>query len=97
VSRPLDPETRVARANGLLAEQVAGALVVLRLETGQAVQLNATGAWLWDRLESSQTVASLVQGMADRYGIDSERARRDVDSFVADLDRRQMLLLEDSD
>jgi len=73
-----------------LLREVAGALVVVPV--GQAsidfpgmITLNATGAHLWELLETEQTLDSLVEATVSRYEVDAELARRDVEAFVAKL------------
>lgn len=73
-----------------LLREVADTLVVVPV--GQAsinfpgmITLNATGAFLWELLETEQTVASLVEKMVARYEVEAEKARQDVEAFVAKL------------
>lgn len=73
-----------------LLREVADTLVVVPV--GQAsinfpgmITLNATGAFLWELLETEQTVDSLVEKMVDRYEVEAEKARQDVEAFVAKL------------
>ena len=73
-----------------LLREVADTLVVVPV--GQAsinfpgmITLNATGAFLWELLETEQTVDSLVEKMVDRYEVEAEKARQDAEAFVAKL------------
>ena len=73
-----------------LLREVADTLVVVPV--GQAsinfpgmITLNATGAFLWELLGTEQTVDSLVEKMVDRYEVEAEKARQDVEAFVAKL------------
>lgn len=73
-----------------LLRDVAGALVVVPV--GQAsvdfpgmISLNATGAYFWELLETEQTVQSLVDSVVSRYEVTEEKARQDVEAFVAKL------------
>lgn len=73
-----------------LLREVAGTLVAVPV--GQAsidfpgmITLNATGAYLWELLETEQTVETLVEQVVSRYEVDAEKARLDVEAFVAKL------------
>ena len=47
--------------------------------------MNKTGAFLWETLETAQTAESLTKALTDRYDVTEEKARHDVDAFVAAL------------
>jgi hypothetical protein len=52
---------------------------------GDLCALNATGEFLWGLLESPQGVDDLVRNLIDYFDVAHERAREDVEKFVADL------------
>jgi coenzyme PQQ synthesis protein D (PqqD) len=89
--RPIESSTllrRTARAvHGDLPEET----VVLDVEDGIAVRLNASGAWLWDRLERPATVDELAAGLAAEFDIDPERAEGDVVAFAREMQRRRLV------
>ena len=73
-----------------LLRNVAGALVIVPVGKASVdfpgmITLNPTGAYLWELLETEQTVHSLVEKTLSRYEIDEARARQDVEAFVAKL------------
>ncbi len=49
------------------------------------VNLNETGAFLWELLETEQTVVSLAAALEKEYGISNERAVEDVENFLLGL------------
>ncbi len=78
------------RSLDFLLRDVAGTLVIVPV--GKAVSafpgmitLNGTGAYLWELLETDQTVETLTQALVARYEVDSEIARQDVETFVNKL------------
>ena len=78
------------RNGDFLLRSVADTLVLVPI--GDAVSsfegmvtLNATGAFLWETLETAQTAESLTKALTDRYDVTEEKARHDVDAFVAAL------------
>lgn len=49
------------------------------------VNLNETGAFLWELLETEQTVDTLAAALQKEYGITNERAVEDVENFLLGL------------
>jgi hypothetical protein len=67
-------------------------VVVLDLGGSVYLKLNGTGRLLWERLAEGATEAELVAMLTDRFGIDGDRAEADVQAFVADLRRRELVV-----
>lgn len=65
--------------------------VLLDVDSGTALRLNATGAWIWERLEQPRSVEELARGLAERFGIEEPRALGDVVAFAREMTRRQLL------
>jgi hypothetical protein len=81
----LAADTRVARREGLIAERLLQETVILDPDSDAYVRLNATGRWVWERLEAPQTVDSLARALAAEFEIDGPRALADVTGFVRGL------------
>lgn len=78
------------RSDSFLLRDVAGSLVIVPVGAAVAafpgmMTLNATGAYIWDLLETEQTVETLVQALTDRYDVTEEKAKEDVEAFIAKL------------
>lgn len=78
------------RCADFLLRDVAGSLVIVPVGAAASafpgmVTLNATGAYIWELLETEQTVASLADALIARYEVDRETAVADVESFIASL------------
>ncbi len=79
------------RSTDFLLRDVAGTLVVVPVGAAVSafpgmITLNATGAYLWELLESEQTVQTLTDALVARYEVDSEKARADVEAFLTKLE-----------
>lgn len=79
------------RNDNFLLRDVAGTLVVVPVGAAVAafpgmITLNPTGAYIWELLETEQTVQSLVDALVARYEVDEEKARTDVEGFIAKLE-----------
>lgn len=78
------------RNQDFLLRDVAGTLVIVPVGAAVSafpgmITLNGTGAYLWELLETEQTVETLTQALVARYEVDSEIARQDVEVFVNKL------------
>lgn len=78
------------RSSDFLLRDVAGTLVIVPVGAAVSsfpgmITLNATGAYLWELLETEQTVESLVEALSLRYEVDEVKARADVEAFVERL------------
>lgn len=78
------------RSADFLLRDVAGTLVIVPVN--QAVlafpgmlTLNATGAYIWELLETKQTVQTLTAALVARYDVDSQTAKADVEAFLEKL------------
>ena len=82
---PLDPQTRIVRKDGLIVESLSGQTVMLDPESDRYLRLNETGGMLWEELAEPMTIAELSARLAERAGIDPERADTDTIAFVRGL------------
>lgn len=78
------------RSSDFLLRDVAGTLVIVPVGAAVSafpgmITLNATGAYIWEQLESEQTVDTLTDALVARYEVPAETARADVEAFLARL------------
>jgi hypothetical protein len=67
-------------------------VVVLDLRGSVYLKLNGSGRLLWEQLADGASETDLVTFLADRFGIARDRAEADVEAFVADLRRRDLVV-----
>lgn len=75
------------RNGNFLLRSVADTLVLVPVgdamnSFGGMITLNDTGAFLWEKMETAQTVESLTKALTDRYDVTEQKAFQDVQSFV---------------
>lgn len=68
------------------------AVLVLPLQ-GEAKVLNEVGATIWRLADGSRSIRDIAAVLCEEYDVAPEEARRDTFEFVAELVRRQILLL----
>ena len=72
-----------------------GTGVLLNLETRFYYTLNRTGAALWQELEHANpsSVDDLIGVICDRFEVEEDEARKEVDAFVGQLHDCKMVRL----
>jgi len=83
--RTLNLDSRVQRKADLPWKQLGDTVVLLDLVSGDFLELDDVGSWIWNRLDGSQTLADHADALAREYGIDADTARSDLIGFVGDL------------
>jgi predicted DNA-binding transcriptional regulator len=81
---------RLKPAPDLAWQAVGPETVVIDLGRGRSIGLNQTAGLVWTLL-AGMDEAAIVAEVARRYGIDVERARRDVKALLADLRERGLV------
>jgi hypothetical protein len=61
------------------------------LDMNSLITLNATGRRVWELLAEDQSLEYLVAQVVERFDVDQERARADVQAFLDDLGRLGLL------
>jgi hypothetical protein len=84
-------ETTLQRTERAVHGELPEETVLLDVDSGTAVRLNTTGAWIWGQLEQSRRVSDLADGLAERFEIDATRALDDVVAFAREMVRRDLL------
>jgi Coenzyme PQQ synthesis protein D (PqqD) len=82
---------RQLRDAALTWHAVGEEVIVLDLEGSVYLKLNGSGRLLWERLAEGCTDGELAAALVERYRVAPERASADVDAFVAELRRRELL------
>ena len=72
-------------ARDLTAESIGGDAVILNLANGVYYGLHGAGGFAFAMLEHGHTVEETRAALAERYGIDSERAETDVAALLQRL------------
>lgn len=81
----------LVRAPGVIARTIAGETILVpvrrRAQEMGLFTLNASGSFVWSRLDGSCSLASIARALCDAYEIDAPTADADVAAFAADLER----------
>lgn len=72
---------------------IEGSAVLFDTARGMMRQLNPQGTELWELLEKDQSLGDLALFLVNNYQIDERSARHDVDTFLAALLERELILM----
>lgn len=75
--------------------EIDGEVVVISIDVNRVRLLNRVGSFIWSQCEG-RTVDELAAAVCERFDVEEEVARRDIDVFVQDLIARGMLVAEAS-
>lgn len=75
----------------VLAQEVAGEVVLLNLETETYYSLNPVGSRYWHLLAESGDVEAAIQEFLQLYTVDEETLRRDVKTLIGELVKEELL------
>ena len=67
------------------AETVDNQTVIIHLGAGTYFSLNATGSYLWNRLDGTTSLEAIAAELAQTYGIDTTTTNADVLNLAQEL------------
>lgn len=85
-----DLDAVYARSERMVGRRIAGEYVLVPLagkgaDLDAILNLNATGAFIWERLDGRRTGAEIVAAMLERFEVTRDEAERDFLGFMASL------------
>jgi hypothetical protein len=83
------------RSGSIAWNAVGDNVVVLDLTSSTYYSTNGVGMLLWQLLSAGANRGDLVNTLVERFDVDRETVERDVDAFLGDLERAQLLASED--
>jgi len=69
----------------VLSQEVSGELVLLDLATEQYFGLNEVGTEIWRGLEQELGVDEILQRVVERFAVDEQAARMDLERLLSEL------------
>ncbi len=84
------------RKGNFVLQEVAGQPLLVPIGTqvldmNGLIVLNETGRYLWVLLGEDRTVEALAAALAERFDVEPDRAREDIEAFVNEIDGMGML------
>lgn len=83
--------------DGFLLRQVAGNSIVIAvgeeaLNFNGMITINGAGTFLWKQLETGATKEELLAAMQKEYDVDEATASRDIDDFLENLRKADLIV-----
>ena len=79
------------RSDGVLAQEAQGQTVLLRLDDGSYYALDDVGARVWELCDGQRSLEEIVAVMREEFAAPTEEIAADVQEFVEELRREQLL------
>jgi len=80
--------------SNFLANPVGEEIIILNMETGDYLGLNAVGASIWEQLQESRTVQQIIDKLMIEYDIDSETCSTETLSYLVKIDQLGLLKID---
>ena len=90
---PLSDERVITRSPTALATVLEGQAVILDINCGHFMHLNAVGSQVWWALETEQTLPKLCEAMTEVFDVSPELCRQDVTDFVVELQQQGLVTI----
>ncbi len=87
----LTPDSRLTAAPDIVGQLVQDEAVLIMPGHGNIKVLNEVGAFIWQRLDGSHTLAEIAAAVCSEYPVSHEQATADVLAFVNELVQRDMV------
>ncbi|WP_437882154.1 PqqD family protein [Pseudomonas sp. LRF_L74] len=90
----ITPSTLFQASPDVIGAEVNAGLVLLNVKDWVYLDLNETGNFLWDRLQSPQTLIALTQAVTEAFEVDAETCGVQIQTFLNDLNARGFVTLQ---
>ena len=77
-----------------LISHLAGETVLMDKQTGDYFGINKVGTAIWELLAAPSTGTTIVRQLLDRYEVEEDTCKAEVQQFLAMLEAKKMLLIE---
>lgn len=86
---------KYVRKAGMMTADMAGATVMLDMDTGKYYNLGDVGGAIWEMMDAPLTMDELVEKLTAAYDVAPEQCKRDTQAFVDSLVERGLVLVQE--
>ncbi len=86
--------TRLRVDTSLTWRLLDGDVVIVSPKSGKIRVLNHVGAFIWQLIVEETDYAKILAALIAAYGISPEQAQTDLDAFIDDLTKRELIFRE---
>ena len=87
-------ETRLSRAQDLIATELDQETVLMSIDAGAYYGLKGPAQSIWSILETPLTFSALVDRLVKEYAVSPETCSEDIQQFLAKMEREGLLHVE---
>jgi tetratricopeptide (TPR) repeat protein len=87
----LTADIRLGKNDKVPWRVIEGEAILLDLDEGEVLRLNAVGAEIWNAIDGTRTVGEIVAHICRTFEVSQRRARRDVHRFLEQLLRYELV------
>jgi hypothetical protein len=88
-----DGMMRVKRSDKAVCRIIDDEVVILIPEKGILYALGGCGSRVWELIDGTATVSEIINIICDEYEVEPERAREDINEFIKDLTKLDLVEL----
>ncbi|PON11036.1 hypothetical protein C2W62_46930 [Candidatus Entotheonella serta] len=78
-------QTTLRRSGNLFAGPLGHETVMMDMTQGRYFELNTTATWLWNALESPQTISDLLDQLTEVFQVSADQCEQDIIAFIEGL------------
>ena len=87
----MDLNSRLTIPSDLVWRKMDDNTVVVSPKTGKVRVLNGIGSLIWEALTAGESISDIQASIIAQYNIMPEQANRDIQTFLADLQKRGLV------
>ena len=93
----MSDEPRWKATSRQVSSRVEGETVILHMGSGTYFGLDPVGTRIWELLSQPRTTAELRDGVVAAFEVEPERAQRDLEALLADMQAQGLVESADTD
>ncbi len=93
--RPARTDLRYRAHPAVIASDIGDHWALLDLDTSLYYTLNATGATIWDAIQSAATLDQILSAVTEQFAVSEPQCRADVETLLQELVAAGLARLDD--
>lgn len=88
----MEKNTILSRSDDYLSNEIDGEIVMMNIETGMYVSMNATGKSVWDLIESPSSYVDIINSLTREYNVSVEVCETDLTPFIQQMIDQKIII-----
>ncbi|MCW3838135.1 PqqD family protein [Sphingomonas canadensis] len=86
----------IGQGRDWISSELGDELMMMNIERGIYVGLNAMGAHIWRLIEAPRAVGDICAALVDAFEVDAGTCRAEVEAFVDKMEARGLVTVEEA-